>query len=120
MSPPGEGASGGEGAGLTSPPGGESAGLGGMRRTHTCGALRAADVGQSVTLMGWAFRRRDHGGLIFIDLRDREGITQLVFNPGVDPAAHEEAGRVRAEFVLAVEGTVQARPSGWGAPRLRS
>ncbi|HEY7138943.1 MAG TPA: aspartate--tRNA ligase [Methylomirabilota bacterium] len=86
--------------------------FGGMRRTHSCGALRAADTGQMVTLMGWASRRRDHGGLIFLDLRDREGLTQLVFNPTLDPAAHEAAGRIRVEFVLAVEGTVERRPPG--------
>ena len=86
--------------------------LGGWRRTHSCGALRAADAGQTVTLMGWAFRRRDHGGLIFVDLRDREGLTQLVFNPATDAAAHEVAGRVRAEFVLAARGVVQRRPPG--------
>ena len=95
-----------------------SAGLGGMRRSHSCGALRAADTGHVVTLMGWAFRRRDHGGLIFVDLRDREGVTQLVFNPEADPSAHEAVGRVRAEFVLAVEGTVQARPPGTVNPTL--
>jgi aspartyl-tRNA synthetase len=84
----------------------------GMRRTHSCGALRAGDAGQTAILMGWAFRRRDHGGLIFVDLRDREGLTQLVFNPATDAAAHEAAGRIRAEFVLAVEGTVGRRPPG--------
>ena len=86
--------------------------FGGMRRTHTCGVLRAGHAGQTVTLMGWASRRRDHGGLIFVDLRDREGLTQLVFNPAQDPAAHEVAGRIRVEFVLAVEGTVERRPPG--------
>ena len=86
--------------------------FGGMRRTHSCGALRAGDAGRTVTLMGWASRRRDHGGLIFVDLRDRDGVTQLVFNPAVDPAAHEIAGRIRVEFVLGVEGTVERRPPG--------
>jgi aspartyl-tRNA synthetase len=62
--------------------------------------------------MGWAARRRDHGGLIFVDLRDRDGLTQLVFNPTSDAAAHAAAARIRAEFVLAVEGTVQERPPG--------
>jgi aspartyl-tRNA synthetase len=89
-----------------------SAGLGGWRRTHSCGALRATDADQTVTLMGWAYRRRDHGGLIFVDLRDREGITQLVFNPAVERAAHDAAGRIRAEFVLAVRGIVAPRPPG--------
>jgi aspartyl-tRNA synthetase len=95
-----------------------SGGLGGWRRTQSCGALRASHAGQTVTLMGWAFRRRDHGGLIFVDLRDREGITQLVFNPATDTGAHEVAGRVRAEFVLAVRGTVQPRPPGTVNPNL--
>jgi aspartyl-tRNA synthetase len=89
-----------------------------MRRTHSCGTLRAGHAGQTVTLMGWASRRRDHGGLIFVDLRDREGLTQLVFNPALDPAAHEAAGRIRVEFVLAVEGTVERRPPGTVNPHL--
>ncbi|HEV8673297.1 MAG TPA: aspartate--tRNA ligase [Methylomirabilota bacterium] len=92
--------------------------LGGWRRTHSCGVLRAPDAGQAVTLMGWAYRRRDHGGLIFVDLRDREGLTQLVFNPALDVAAHEAAGHIRAEFVLAVSGTVQRRPPGTVNPAL--
>jgi aspartyl-tRNA synthetase len=68
--------------------------------------------------MGWAFRRRDHGGLIFVDLRDREGLTQLVFNPAIDADAHQAAGRIRAEFVLGVEGTVERRPPGTVNPGL--
>ncbi len=92
--------------------------LGGLRRTHSCGALRGQDVGRVVTLMGWAFRRRDHGGLIFIDLRDREGVTQCVFNPATGAAAHAEAERVRSEYVLAVRGTIQARPPGTENPHL--
>jgi aspartyl-tRNA synthetase len=92
--------------------------LGGWKRTHGCGALRDADVGATVTLMGWAFRRRDHGGLIFIDLRDREGLTQCVFNPGEAPGAHTRAETVRSEFVIAVRGTVTARPPGTENPRL--
>jgi aspartyl-tRNA synthetase len=92
--------------------------LAGWRRTHSCGALRAGAAGQTVTLMGWAFRRRDHGGLIFVDLRDRDGLTQLVFNPATDAAAHEAAGRIRAEYVLAVRGTVQRRPAGTANPGL--
>jgi aspartyl-tRNA synthetase len=87
-------------------------GLAGWSRTHTCGALRSQDVGQSVTLMGWAFRRRDHGGLIFVDLRDRDGIAQCVFDPASGGDAHDTAESVRAEFVLAVRGTVTARPPG--------
>jgi aspartyl-tRNA synthetase len=88
------------------------------RRTHSCGALRTGDAGRPVTLMGWAFRRRDHGGLIFVDLRDREGVTQLVFNPAVAAAAHAAVGGVRAEYVLAVQGTVEPRPPGTTNPQL--
>jgi len=86
--------------------------MGAWKRTHGCGALRAADAGQTVTLMGWAFRRRDHGGLVFVDLRDREGLTQCVFDPKEAPEAHEKVEGVRAEFVLAVRGTVALRPPG--------
>ena len=86
--------------------------MGGWKRTHGCGALRAADAGQTVTLMGWAFRRRDHGGLVFVDLRDREGLTQCVFDPKEAPDAHDKVEGVRAEFVLAVRGTVALRPPG--------
>ncbi len=86
--------------------------MGGWKRTHSCGALRAADAGQTVTLMGWAFRRRDHGGLVFVDLRDREGLTQCVFDPKEAPDAHDKVEGVRAEFVLAVRGTVALRPPG--------
>jgi len=92
--------------------------LGGWRRTHGCGALRSQDVGQVVTLMGWAYRRRDHGGLVFIDLRDREGLTQCVFNPSTAGDAHARAEAVRSEFVLAVRGTVSARPAGTENPKL--
>jgi aspartyl-tRNA synthetase len=92
--------------------------LGGWRRTHSCGALRSEHVGQAVTLMGWAYRRRDHGGLVFVDLRDREGLTQCVFNPGAGGGAHAKAESVRAEFVLAIRGTVGARPAGTENPRL--
>src|SRR6266545_4578865 len=92
--------------------------LGGWKRTHSCGALRPEDVGRSVTLMGWAFRRRDHGGLIFVDLRDREGLTQCIFDPACSGDAHAKAESVRAEFVLAVRGTVAARPPGTENPKL--
>jgi aspartyl-tRNA synthetase len=75
-------------------------------------------VGQPVTLMGWAFRRRDHGGLVFIDLRDREGLTQCLFDPSKAGDAHAKAEAVRAEFVLAVRGTVASRPAGTENPKL--
>jgi aspartyl-tRNA synthetase len=92
--------------------------LGGWKRSHSCGALRPEHAGQSVTLMGWSARRRDHGGLIFIDIRDREGLTQCVFNPSEAPAAHRRAESVRAEYVVAVRGRVTARPAGTENPRL--
>jgi aspartyl-tRNA synthetase len=92
--------------------------LGNWKRTHSCGALGAGDVGKTVTLMGWAFRRRDHGGLIFVDLRDREGITQCVFNPGSGGDSHAKAEAIRGEFVLAVRGSVTARPPGTENPKL--
>ena len=89
-----------------------------MKRTHTCGALRAADAGQRVTLQGWVHRRRDHGGLVFIDLRDRYGLTQLVFNPAHAADAHKAAEQLRSEYVITVEGTVGKRPAGTENPHL--
>ena len=78
----------------------------------TCGSLRATDVGDRVELQGWVNRRRDLGGLIFIDLRDRYGLTQVVFNPELNAAAHEAAGELRNEFVLKMSGKVRRRPAG--------
>ncbi len=78
-------------------------------RTNYCGALRAADAGREVALWGWVATRRDHGGLIFIDLRDREGIVQLVFNPAHNPAAHAVAEGVRGEYYLAIKGAAVRR-----------
>ncbi|HXN49920.1 MAG TPA: aspartate--tRNA ligase [Bryobacteraceae bacterium] len=83
--------------------------LGNMRRTHTCGQLRAADAGQRAILMGWVYRRRDLGGVIFIHLRDRDGVTQIVFHEDADPAAHQKAELLRSEYVIAVEGVVKPR-----------
>ncbi|MEW6689547.1 MAG: aspartate--tRNA ligase [Pseudomonadota bacterium] len=88
-------------------------------RSHYCGELGAALIGKTVTLAGWAHRRRDHGGVIFIDLRDREGLAQVVCDPD-RAAAFERADRVRGEFVLRVTGTVRARPAGTANPNLRS
>src|ERR1700677_4643102 len=82
------------------------------QRTDYCGALRAADAGREVALWGWVSSRRDHGVLIFIDLRDREGLLQLVFNPAQAPAAHEVAGRARSEYYLAARGKVVMRSEG--------
>ena len=92
--------------------------LGDWKRTNYCGDLRAADIGRDVLLMGWALRRRDHGGLIFIDLRDREGLAQIVFDPDNCPAAHAKAETVRNEFVVAVKGKVIPRPEGTVNPNL--
>ena len=92
--------------------------LGDLRRTHTCGQLRAADQGKTVLLMGWVHRRRDHGGVIFVDLRDREGLTQVVFHEDVDPAVHRRAEEVRPEYVIAVEGKVALRGNGAVNPNL--
>ena len=83
-----------------------------MRRTHSCCELGAGDVGKEVVLMGWVQRRRDHGGVIFVDLRDREGLTQVVFNPTVDEAVHDKAQAIRSEYVLGVRGRVEKRPEG--------
>ena len=89
-----------------------------MRRTHSCCALGKTDIGSEVILMGWVQRRRDHGGVIFVDLRDREGLTQVVFNPEVDNAVHAKAHAIRSEFVIAVRGTVHSRPEGMINPNL--
>ena len=83
-----------------------------MKRTHTCGALRAKDAGQMVILAGWVAGRRDHGGVIFIDLRDREGLTQIVFNPSLAAEVATMAHTLRAEFVVKIEGKVSLRPEG--------
>src|SRR5713226_2845861 len=83
--------------------------LGELRRTHTCGQLRASDSGQRALLMGWVHRRRDLGGVIFIHLRDREGVTQLVFHADVEPAVHAKAALLAAEYVIAAEGRIAQR-----------
>ena len=83
-----------------------------LKRTHYCGDLRLADAGTQAVLNGWVKRRRDHGGVIFVDLRDRTGITQVVFDPQIDEKAHALADEVRSEFVLHVSGTVRERDPG--------
>jgi aspartyl-tRNA synthetase len=92
--------------------------LEGLKRTHSCGELRLGDAGREVVLMGWVQRRRDHGGLIFVDLRDRRGLTQAVFNPEINPDTHNKAGVLRDEFVLAVRGVVNPRPPEMVNPNL--
>ena len=81
----------------------------GFRRTHHCGDLRSTDVGKTVALSGWVHRYRDHGGLIFIDLRDRFGLTQLVFDPKLNMIEHETAQKLRSEWVISIQGKVSAR-----------
>lgn len=89
-----------------------------VQRTHTCGELTSGSAGEKVVLNGWVQRRRDLGGLIFIDLRDRWGITQVVFNPKNDPELFKGAEKLRNEFVLSVSGTVRKRPGDAINPRL--
>jgi aspartyl-tRNA synthetase len=83
--------------------------LGDLRRTHTCGELRAADAGKRALLMGWVHRRRDLGGVLFVHLRDREGVTQLVFHADGDPLVHAKAEMLSSEYVIAIEGPVALR-----------
>src|SRR5262245_24617095 len=78
-------------------------------KSHSCGALRASDAGQTVVLAGWVDTRRDHGGCVFVDLRDSGGITQIVFDPSTDAAAHALAGDLRTEFCIGVVGVVRSR-----------
>jgi aspartyl-tRNA synthetase len=89
-----------------------------MYKTHNCGELRSTHVGQSVTLAGWVNRRRDHGGVVFIDLRDRFGIVQTVTSPEVNPALLDSLAEVRGEWVLQITGNVRKRPVGMENPQL--
>jgi len=94
--------------------------MGALRRTHNCNQLGIDNLDHEVTLMGWVLRRRDHGGVIFIDLRDRWGITQVVFNPEINPEVHAKAHRLRSEWVLAVRGKVEQRPGDMANPKLKT
>jgi len=94
--------------------------LGNMRRTHTCCELGVGNVGTEVVLMGWVQRRRDHGGVIFIDLRDKNGLTQVVFNPKVSPAVHAKAHVIRSEYVIGIRGNVKKRLEGMTNPKLKT
>src|SRR3954454_7765825 len=94
--------------------------LGNLERTHSCGALRREDVGKTVTLMGWVSRRRDFGPLTFVDLRDRDGITQVVFNEETAPEAHAKAKDLRGEYVIAVTGDVVLRDESQKNPKLET
>src|SRR5271170_1707896 len=86
--------------------------LGELTRTHMCGELRASDAGSKVVLMGWVNKRRDLGNLIFLDLRDRSGITQVVVTADAGAEVHDKANALRSEFVVAVNGNVKLRESG--------
>jgi aspartyl-tRNA synthetase len=92
--------------------------LGTLQRTHKCGELRSNNSGETVTVMGWVNRRRDHGNLIFLDLRDRTGITQVVFDKESSPLAHEKAEAARPEYVVAVTGLVRLRGAGLANPNM--
>ena len=94
--------------------------LGDWRRSHSCNDLTIANDGETVCLMGWVQYRRDHGGLIFVDLRDRNGLTQVVFSPEVAPEAHAEAHVIRSEYVMAIKGRVRPRPEGMANPNLHT
>ena len=94
--------------------------LGDWTRTHHCAELTAQNDGQEVCIMGWAQYRRDHGGLIFVDLRDHEGLTQVVFSPEIAPEAHADAHIIRSEYVLAVKGRVRHRPDGMVNPNMKT
>ncbi len=89
-----------------------------MNRDKLCGEIRESDIGSTITIAGWVFRRRDHGGLIFIDLRDRSGICQVVFSPDLSGDAHEKAHDLRAEYVISVTGEIRRRPEGTENPNL--
>lgn len=86
--------------------------LDGFNRTHHCGELEISDINKDVTIMGWVQRRRDHGGVIFIDVRDRSGFIQVVFNPNIEKEAFNKADQLRSEYVIAVKGSIRKRPKG--------
>jgi len=94
--------------------------LGNMRRTHHCNELALKNTGAEVTLMGWVQYRRDHGGVIFIDLRDREGLTQVVINPEISPEAHGKGHAIRSEYVIGIKGRVEKRLEGMTNPNLKT
>ena len=95
-------------------------GMGSLRRTHSCGGIGSSLVGSEVVVAGWVHRRRDHGGVIFVDLRDREGLVQVVFKPEVAEAAHDRVGHVRSEWVVLVRGVVEHRSPDTVNPKLAS
>jgi aspartyl-tRNA synthetase len=92
--------------------------IGELKRSHSCGELSLKNSGQDVVLMGWVQKRRDHGGVIFLDLRDRSGVVQVVLSPDTGGLPFQRANSVRAEFVLAVRGQVRRRPPGTENPQM--
>lgn len=92
----------------------------GLKRTHYCGEVDESLLGREVVIMGWVQHRRDHGGLVFIDLRDRTGLLQTVFNPQEDEVTHQKSHDVRSEYVLALKGTVRSRPEDMFNPNLKT
>jgi aspartyl-tRNA synthetase len=91
-----------------------------QKRTHYCSHVSEEDLGKEVTVLGWVHRRRDHGGVVFVDLRDRSGLVQAVFNPQESPAAHEKADTLRSEYVIGVTGLVRRRPEGMQNPKMKT
>src|SRR5512141_1922620 len=91
-----------------------------MYRTHTCGELRASHAGQQVTLAGWVHRRRDHGGLVFLDLRDRYGIVQVTINPALMKEGMQLVSDIRFEWVLQITGKVERRPASMENPKMET
>ncbi len=91
-----------------------------MKRTNNCGELTEKEIGKKIVLNGWVHTRRDHGKLTFVDIRDREGVTQIVFNPEKSKEVHALAGGLRSEFVIAVAGTVRKRPKGTDNPKIKT
>jgi len=91
-----------------------------MLRTHTCGELSVQNIDEKITLCGWVHNRRDHGGIIFIDLRDHFGLTQIVFDPEVNAQAHEMAEHIRSEWVIQATGVVRKRADGMENPNMKT
>ena len=98
----------------------ELEGMGTLRRSHGCGDVTSAQVGDEVIVAGWVQRRRDHGGVIFVDLRDGQGLIQVVFRPETSTECHERAGEIRSEYVIMVRGTVDKRSAETINPNLAS
>ena len=95
-------------------------GMGSQRRTHGCGQIGSAMVGEEIVVAGWVHRRRDHGGVIFVDLRDRDGLVQVVFRPETSNEAHQRAGELRSEWVILARGVVEARSEETVNPRMKT